>query len=74
MWVLLLVVRKLRMYWSWASVETQGKGTGCLDFLLITQVAIYVASYVRVSDPESSIAKIRIAIFIKLASSVQKGR
>ena len=34
----------------------------------------YVASYVRVSDPESSIAKIRIAIFRKLASSAQKGR
>ena len=41
--------------------------------IIITQVATELVSYVHVSDPESSIAKIRIAIFRKLASSVQKG-
>ena len=42
--------------------------------LPLNYASSYVASYVRVSDPESSIAKIRIAIFRKLASSVQTGR
>ena len=63
------------MYWSWASVETQGRVLRLPpNSIFITQVATELARYVHVSDPESSIAKIRIAIFRKLASSVQTGR